>query len=254
MTEITARKSVRLSALIVVHRLIQWISLFFIGEWAFYGIFRCPFVIPFVSCQNCPILTCPGRIAHTYWGVWAGWLALLIMLGRSFCGWICPGGLIGRLFSKSPTCRDVHPQTAPAFSLGKYLALFCCIVIYFVVNQPRVNVPIRVGEFWPAVAQTFQYAQNIWLFRSALVLGLLALGLFISMAWCRFLCPMGGLLELLKRFSLFAFAKNSDCNNCNACRRVCPMQTRPGEANCTNCGECLSVCPSKSIHLRSALR
>ncbi|MBQ7585465.1 MAG: 4Fe-4S binding protein [Desulfovibrionaceae bacterium] len=254
MTEIVARKSLRLRGILLVNRLIQWISLAVIGEWAFYGVFRCPFVIPFVSCQNCPVLTCPGRLVHTYWGVWAAWLAFLVFLGRGFCGWICPLGLVNRLLAKFSRPKWESPKAIKTFSYGKYLVLFGCILVYFLMNQPRANVPIRIGEFWPAVLQTYQFASDLWLFRSGLLLVMLALGLFLGMAWCRLACPMGGLLELVKSYSLFRFTKGQDCNNCNACKKVCYMHTRPEESNCTNCGDCMQVCPQKCIHFKARFR
>lgn len=87
----------------------------------------------------------------------------------------------------------------------------------------------------------------MWLFRTWMLLILVAFGLFVSQAWCRFACPEGGLLELVKRFSLFRVYKTPACNNCDKCRRVCYMDTRPEESNCTNCGDCLNACPQRCI-------
>ena len=42
-------------------RIIQAASLFVIGEFSYFGIFRCPFAVPYVSCPNCPVVQCPGR-------------------------------------------------------------------------------------------------------------------------------------------------------------------------------------------------
>lgn len=158
-----------------------------------------------------------------------------------------PGGLVNRILAKSPTSRDLHPGAVHDFSLWKYICLAMVILAYFVMNQPRTNIPIRIGEFWPAVYQTFLNASDLWLFRTGIVLLVFALGLLVAMAWCRFICPMGGLLELLKRFSLFRFYKDANCNNCDLCRKACYMHTRPEESNCTNCGDCLSACPRHCI-------
>ncbi|MCK5423045.1 MAG: 4Fe-4S binding protein, partial [Deltaproteobacteria bacterium] len=72
-------------------RLTQCAFLVFLGEFSFYGIFRCPFAVPYVSCGNCPVIQCPGR------KLWlAFWIILpvsAIIFGRAFCGWACPGGL-----------------------------------------------------------------------------------------------------------------------------------------------------------------
>lgn len=247
--EITARPSKRYRALKLVNRVVQWCSLFFLGEWALYGILRCPFVVPFVSCQNCPIITCPGRAANFFWGVWAGWLALALFCGRAFCGWVCPGGLVQRILGKNPLKKHLHADAERTFAYGKYLALLFVLLAYFMLNQPRVNVPIRVGEFWPAVQQTFQFAFPMWLFRTGLVLALLVAALFVVQAWCRFACPAGGLLEIVRRFALVRVYKTRECNDCDKCRRSCYMHTRPDEHDCTSCGDCLDACPQDCIHL-----
>ena len=69
----------------------------------------------------------------------------------------------------------------------------------------------------------------------------------MSQAWCRFACPAGGLLEFVKRFSLFRVYKTTACTDCDKCRRACYMDTRPEETNCTNCGDCLNACPQRCI-------
>ena len=71
-------------------RLVQIAALAVMGQWSFYGIFRCPFIVPYVSCQNCPVLTCHGRLFTLFNGVWLLIPASAILFGRAFCGWACP--------------------------------------------------------------------------------------------------------------------------------------------------------------------
>ena len=59
------KKTLPLKAL---RRLSQALFLGILGQWSFYGIFRCPFLVPYVSCQNCPVITCHGRIFTMFWG------------------------------------------------------------------------------------------------------------------------------------------------------------------------------------------
>ncbi len=233
----------------VVNRLLQLASLAFLGEWALYGVFRCPFVVPFVSCQNCPVITCPGRAANMFWGVWAGWLALAAIFGRAFCGWICPGGTVHRLLGKNPLRLSLIPEAVRDFGYGKFFILAGVIGVYFLCDQPRVNVPIRVGEFWPSVLLTFEHAFPMWIFRTVFLLAVVCLGLFVAQAWCRFACPGGGLLELTKRYALLRVYKDDSCTSCDLCRRACYMETRPAESNCTNCGDCIASCPHRCIHI-----
>ena len=231
-----------------LNRVLMAISIFGIGQWAFYGIFRCPFIVPYVQCQNCPIVTCHGRIFNLFWGFWGGLFFLTLFFGRAFCGWLCPGGTVNRLLGSFSKLR-FKPGSLPERTLpwGKYLALTICLYLVFMVLQPRVNVPIRVGEFFLAVRQTFQFAEPVWIARTIAVLAIVALGIILPAAWCRYACPTGGLLELAGRFSLFRVFKTSHCNDCDKCRKVCYLNTRPEEVNCTNCGDCIESCPQKCI-------
>ena len=234
--------------LTVWRKLTQLVMLGLLGQWSFYGIFRCPFIVPYVSCQNCPVITCHGRILTMFWGFWLLLPLSAVLFGRAFCGWACPGGLISQALGKiapfKARKRNILTRFAP---WGAYLALAGCFYAWYAMGQPRSNVPIRVGEFFGAVALTFEHANLLWLVRTFSVLGLVALGLVLANVWCRLACPTGGALEIIKRFSLFGYFKTSDCNGCDKCLRVCEMGTRPAEQGCTNCGDCADSCPEHAI-------
>lgn len=240
------KKTLSLTAL---RRLSQVAMVGVLGQWSFYGIFRCPFLVPYVSCQNCPVITCHGRLFTMFWGFWLLLPVSVLLFGRAFCGWACPGGFVSQMLGKvAPLrlrARNLLTRYAPA---GQYLGLLVCIAGYFYFEQLRANVPIRAGGFFESVGLTFEHAGMLWLVRSFIVAGLLVLGLLIANAWCRFACPSGGMLEAVKLISLFKFYKTSGCNDCDKCLKVCEMGTRPGETNCTNCGDCKDACPVGAIH------
>ncbi|HWR40164.1 MAG TPA: 4Fe-4S binding protein [Patescibacteria group bacterium] len=231
-----------------LRRLTQMIMLAVLGQWAFYGIFRCPFLVPFVDCQVCPVITCWGRITTYFWGFWLFIPLSVIFAGRAFCGWLCPGGFINQMIGKLSflklRVRNHFVRFAP---LGMALGLVVMLLIWLGLDNPRFMVPIRTGEFWSAIGLSFEHASQAWLIRTLIVLGLVAAGLAIANLWCRFACPTGGLLELFKRGALFRVFKTNACNDCDACLKVCEMGTRPEETNCTNCGDCLKSCPVNAI-------
>lgn len=236
--------------LIWIRRSVQTGMLAVLGQWSLYGILRCPFPVPFVDCKNCPVLTCWGRITALFWGFWLLLPLSVILFGRVFCGWLCPGGLVNQMIGKVSLCRGRTMQRFFRLAVwGPVAGLATALILWLVVGNPRWMVPIRIGEFWKAVGLSFEHATPYWLVRTCVVLGLLAGGFFLANLWCRFACPTGGLLELFKRFSLFGVFKTKACNDCNRCLQVCDMGTRPDEVNCTNCGDCLNSCPIDAIKI-----
>ncbi len=232
----------------------RWITqltcLGILGQWSFYGIFRCPFIVPYVSCQNCPIITCHGRLLIMFWGFWLLLPLSVLLFGRAFCGWACPGGFVSQLLGMAaPLKLRVRHATTWIMPYFKYLGLALALYVWLLLGQPREAIPIRVGDFFSSVGLTFEHANLIWLVRTCFVLGLVLAGVFLANAWCRFVCPTGGLLEILKRFSLFRVNKTESCNDCDKCLEICEMGTRPAESNCTNCCDCVSICPQNAIKI-----
>ncbi|OIQ51317.1 putative electron transport protein YccM [Pseudodesulfovibrio hydrargyri] len=236
-----------------IRRLIQAVALFTIAEFSYYGIFRCPFAVPYVSCANCPVVQCPGK--QLWLIVLLGILASGLLFGRAFCGYACPAGMLNELFSKVAVLRGkVRGKFAAVAGYGKYVAAAICAVLFFGMHNPRWAVPIRTGEFVNSTVLTFEHAFPLWLIRTSIVVGTLLLGLLIPYFFCRFLCPTGGVLEILGRFSPFKYRVADSCTDCGKCDRTCGLETRPERDNCTNCGECRSVCPVDAIHLGTAAK
>ncbi|MBW1941118.1 MAG: 4Fe-4S binding protein, partial [Deltaproteobacteria bacterium] len=240
-------------------RLTQLVFLGGIGEFSFYGIFRCPFAVPYVSCGSCPVVQCPGR--KLWWGFWIALFVSAILFGRAFCGWACPGGMISEILEKFSLAKGkIKGSLEKVLGWGKYLVLMASLVIVFLMNNPRWAIPIRTGNFFNSVRLTFEHADNFWIFRTVFVLTGLGLGIIIPHFWCRYLCPTGGCLELFRKISIFRYFKTNACNDCDKCRKRCSLETRPKETNCsletrpketncTNCGACSNVCPVDAIRL-----
>lgn len=233
---------------LLIRRAIQAISLFYLAEFSYYGIFRCPFAVPYVSCANCPVVQCPGR--KIWLVVLLGILASGLLFGRAFCGYACPAGMLNELFSKVAILRG---KTVRMFisvvGVGKYVTAALCAYLIFAMHNPRWAVPIRTGEFFNSTALTFEHAFPLWLVRTLVVAGALLLGLLVPYFFCRVLCPTGGVLSLLSRFSLYGYRMTSDCTDCGKCEKACGMEARPAQSNCTNCGDCVDVCPMDAIDL-----
>jgi len=69
-------------------------------------------------------------------------------------------------------------------------------------------------------------------------------------AFCRYICPLGLMLGLLNRISIFRIKLDkSKCHTCSACESSCPMGLNLPEeidsTDCIKCGQCIDACPSK---------
>ena len=90
--------------------------------------------------------------------------------------------------------------------------------------------------------------------------GLLVLGLFLPLAWCKYLCPLGAAIWPLSRVGRLRLRRSAgDCTGCGACDRACPhalevsgvAEVTSGE--CTLCLECTEACPAPgalALHAR----
>jgi MauM/NapG family ferredoxin protein len=103
------------------------------------------------------------------------------------------------------------------------------------------------------------YSRNSFLFLS-IFLGIIALNLLKPRFWCRYLCPLGGLLGLLSKFALIQRVVGEGCKGCRLCTADCPTGTidsdkdyasDPGE--CTMCLDCFESCPQEGIALKARI-
>ncbi|WP_239057277.1 4Fe-4S binding protein [Desulfovibrio sp. JC010] len=232
-----------------VRRIIQAGGLYVLGTFSYYGVFRCPFAIPYVSCENCPVIQCPGR--KIWLSAWIGILAAAVLFGKSFCSYACPGGMVSELLSRFAIFKGkVKGVLDKRISYLRYGLLAASMYMLWGMGNPRWAVPIRTGDFIESTALTFEHASWLWLLRTAFIVAALAAALLVPHFWCRFLCPTGGLLEPFRKFSFFGYRMDDSCTDCGKCDRHCDLETRPGEHNCNNCGACESVCPENSIALK----
>jgi polyferredoxin len=121
---------------------------------------------------------------------------------------------------------------------------------------PALAGPISELDLWlrPSLlpSEPVFYRQAI-LF-AAVFAGVVGLNLFAERFWCRYLCPLGGLLGLISKVALFRRAVSSECKGCTICTQVCPTGTvdpQKGYASdpseCTMCLDCLESCPRSTI-------
>jgi polyferredoxin len=85
----------------------------------------------------------------------------------------------------------------------------------------------------------------------AILGAILALGLLLPLAWCKYLCPLGAVLWPVAAGGRLRLRRSAaQCTACAACDRACPQGidvSRAAEVRsreCTLCLECTGACPT----------
>jgi polyferredoxin len=204
-------------------------------------------------------------------------VALTLLLGRVWCGWLCP---LGTLLDWIPLrrWRDKRTDVADGWRGVKYGLLLTILVAAIFANLTLLIFdPLTIlfrtlsTAVWPAVDQVITAAETALygvpflqpvvsgfdrlvrpvalpiepvfyrysLLYASFFLGVLALNLIAPRFWCRYLCPLGALLGLLSKVSPVRREVNERCTQCNACARVCPTGTIQAERGyASDPGEC----------------
>ncbi len=253
-------------------RLRPWVQTGFLGVWLaplgqwLHGIPSCVF-----HCYSCPLssFACPIGVMANYAALMPVafevpylLLGLLLLVGATTgslaCGWSCPFGFLQDLLAKIPIRKVALPawvgHTRYVVLLGLVIAL--PLVLGF-KGIPFGDQVISICRLCPAGAleaglphSTESYlAGNGWpmsWYKSLILVAFFGSALFIHRPWCRILCPLGGLLALFNRFSLFHLRFNpKECVECNLCRSRCQMGVNVDQnvnvSGCIRCLEC-STC------------
>jgi NosR/NirI family nitrous oxide reductase transcriptional regulator len=171
-------------------------------------------------------------------------LISLVLIGRGvFCGWLCPFGALQELLAQVSRALRV-PQWNPPAALeqrlwwGKYVA--AAVVLILVITQVDPSgASLEIEPFKTAITSKFTRAWPYVLYAVAL----LAIGLFSERAYCRFLCPLGGILAALDRLHLLNLLKRRpECGSpCHLCERSCPVRAieKTGRIVTAECFQCL---------------
>ncbi len=193
-------------------------------------------------------------------------LALSLLLGRSFCGWLCPLGTMTDLvrplylWQRNRRVQRSRERTQRNSRL-RYLLLVMALggsllsIRLLGLLDPLIIFSRAATAAASDLMASLQASERGGLtYFSLLFVAILLLEIWQPRFWCRHLCPQGALLSLVTRFSLLNRRVSTACNNCELCRRACPMDAIPQDAHntdygdCTFCLECQSACPLNGIH------
>lgn len=190
-----------------------------------------------------------------------------ILLGRVFCGWVCPAVLLRRVFRGKgglKSKREAAPKGAIWADYSPYAVLGGVLLSSFLFRFPVFCVFCPIGLFFGGLFAVIRlFSPHPLSLELVLFPVLLGLELWVMKSWCRSICPLGALLSIigsLNRLLLPAVRKDkcltSKGINCRVCERVCPegidlssTSSSFSPNSCTKCLECYERCPARAIRI-----
>lgn len=223
----------------------------------------------------------PLAAATGVWGLRAlGWLLvfvlLVVVLGKIWCGWICPFGTISDWVGTARRKLGIRESRLSPRGETRYGWIKYALLAYLVVVPPMVSagwlppdfslpfcnicpgkslLPLFAGEtkylsldFTNAV--TLVFSTLLVVITAVMVVGMF----FRDRFFCPF-CPLLAMMHLLKPITLLKLDKRPEaCTGCGTCRRVCSMEVERvylektmndvQDEACINCFACAESCAS----------
>jgi transcriptional regulator of nitric oxide reductase/NAD-dependent dihydropyrimidine dehydrogenase PreA subunit len=186
-------------------------------------------------------------------------LVSFVIWGRGvFCGWLCPFGALQELLAKLARVVKL-PQWSPSYRAHRMLwrLKYVSLAVLAVATLHGLQTMAVAAEIEPFKTVISLRMDRAWPF-VVYALVLLAAGLFVERAFCRFLCPLGAAMAIGGRLRLRRFMplkRRPECGSpCQLCARRCPIQAiePSGAINMDECFYCLdcqvihndaNVCP-----------
>lgn len=231
-------------------------------------------------CMLCPVgfLSLTAASGSVAWalvpGVVAG-LAIVLLVGRAFCSWLCPTGALKNLFggrnprgvagragrAPGPCAHSCSAGSLKAWAVVLIVLLAVSFVVRFPVFCLICPIGLALGTVY-AVSRAFVLWQPGW--ELAIFPLMLLAEVFLFKRWCSDICPWGFALSLVAKvrtklgFAVGPRSKAPACRSsagCGACGSACPEDIDVSAADpaafegCTLCLDCVSACPAQAISI-----
>ncbi len=202
-------------------------------------------------------------------------VALTLLAGRVWCGWLCPLGTLLDVFSLRRQ-RGQRPPPPDSWRGIKYGVLF---IILFAAALSNLTLlifdPLTIVfrtlsvSVWPALDQivttvegglypafpaplsafdellrpgVFPYEPVFYRYTflyAVVFTAIVLLNLIAPRFWCRYVCPLGALLGMLSKAAIVRREVSAACKQCARCERACPTGTiQAAKGYASDPGEC----------------
>jgi len=249
-----------------------------------FGLASTALIVPYLHATQAPFSTVLGAYEALEWTIAHGIFPLLVLgviyltaitVGRVFCGWACPFGMIQDFLSYLPfKQRRLSVGTSNSLRDIKWALLLFSLVTVFFVGIRRSANDLSFGVFTDSPfsvlspsATLFSYIPWMMIWRSnilasagyiswlkfAILFGSLIPSLYIPRFFCRYACPMGGLLEPFSGYKILRLHRSVKFTRekiNETLGEICPMGVTMEENSdfidhpgCIHCGKCITEMP-----------
>ena len=238
------------------------------------------------SIENVFFLLGADRPVHGWAGHLVRPLAILglgALFGRYFCGWLCPMGALQEVLHRAKLRVRVQPRLDRVLKYGKYVTAVLLVLAPLLFQAQPVSeadpftpvfglqrgLRLTATTDRPAEVVAYGQARNLEEITDSapgytpallsFMLLVLVASIFVERPFCRYLCPVGGLLALLARFAPARVVLDARaCVSCGDCASECPVDAirmhgqparpRISTVECIACRECEGVCPTDCLN------
>jgi NAD-dependent dihydropyrimidine dehydrogenase PreA subunit len=202
------------------------------------------------------------------------------LLGKAFCGWVCPLGTlqewlnkIGRRFGRP--LQRFNPGNVGRIRPAKWLILLGLVIVlpllsglgvtphelgspYCAICPSRIATTLLTGSSAElAVKEDSAWSFGLNAIGSTLFGFILVAAFAMRQPFCR-ICPMLAMNGMFRRTSPARLVKvpHSSCEKCGICHDACPMDIheihihhgrKAYHEDCTLCGRCAEYCPQDGV-------
>ena len=183
-------------------------------------------------------------------------IVITLLFGRIYCSIICPLGIM----------QDIYSWLGGKFKKNRFsyvkehkwlrytvLALF---IVCLIIGFAPVTTLLAPYSTYGRIVTSF-YLRNLTVSIIAwvvmLILGVLAF--LYGRAYCNSICPVGTLLSLVSRFSVFRIRFDKDkCKHCGLCEKNCKSRAIDAKtgtvdySRCVVCFDCTAQCKFDALH------
>lgn len=200
-------------------------------------------------------LELPPRTAHiwtnltlfaqfAFWGIWWPFVLLsMVLVGRSWCGLLCPEGALS--------------ESASRFSLGRH-------VPRWITWNGWPFVAFALTTIYGQMVSVYQYPKPVLAVLGGSTVAAIAVGLVYGRnkrVWCRYLCPVNGVFAVLAKIAPVAFQVDQRAwrrsphpvgrREVVNCAPLVPIRTMRSASPCHMCGRCDGFRGSIRLGVRS---